>query len=59
MTVRRASWLSALAVVGLTLSVAACDGGASAVKAPKAGDVASAVQPASDREAQSFNGGGL
>ena len=58
MTVRCASWLSALAMVGLALSVSACDGGASAVKAPKAGDVASAAQPASDRDAPSFNGGG-
>jgi pyocin large subunit-like protein len=57
MTVRRASWLSAFASVGLALSVAACDGGASAVKAPKAGDVASAAEPASDRDAPSFNGG--
>jgi pyocin large subunit-like protein len=58
MTVRRASWLSAFAMVGLAMSVAACDGGASAVKAPKAGDVASAAQPASDRDAPSFNGDG-
>jgi len=57
MTVRRASWLSAFAIAGLTLGVAACDGGASAVKAPKAGDVASAAEPASDRDAPSFNGG--
>jgi pyocin large subunit-like protein len=58
MTVQRASWLSAFAMVGLAMSVAACDGGASAVKAPKAGDVASAAQPASDRDAPSFNGDG-
>ena len=55
MTVRRASWFSALAVVGLALSVSACDGGASAVKAPKTGDVASAAEPASDREAPSYD----
>jgi pyocin large subunit-like protein len=54
MTVRYAPWFSALAVVGLALSVAACDGGASAVKAPKAGDVASA-SPASDRDAPSYD----
>lgn len=57
MTVRFASWFSALAaplaVTGLVLAVAACDGGASAVKAPKAGDVAS-VEPASDRDAPAF-----
>jgi pyocin large subunit-like protein len=55
MTVRRASWLSALAMAAL--SVAACDGGASAVKAPKAGDVASAAVPASDRDVPSSTGG--
>ena len=53
MTVRFASWFSALAVTGLALTISACDGGASAVKAPKAGDVAS-VEPASDRGAPSF-----
>jgi pyocin large subunit-like protein len=53
MTVRFASWFSALAVTGLAVVVAACDGGASAVKAPKAGDVAS-VEPASDRDAPTF-----
>ncbi|GGL16691.1 hypothetical protein [Caulobacter rhizosphaerae] len=57
MTVRRASWFPALAATGLALGLAACDGGASAVKAPKAGDVASAAQPASDREAPSYGGG--
>jgi pyocin large subunit-like protein len=55
MTVRRASWLSALAVVGLGLSIAACDGGASAVKAPKAGDVAAAAEPTSDRDAPTYD----
>jgi pyocin large subunit-like protein len=55
MAVRRASWLSAFAIVGLALGVAACDGGASAVKAPKAGDVASAAEPASDREAPTYD----
>ncbi|EJL33599.1 hypothetical protein PMI01_02103 [Caulobacter sp. AP07] len=57
MTVRLASWFSVLAtplaIAGVALAVAACDGGASAVKAPKAGDVAS-VEPASDRDAPSF-----
>jgi pyocin large subunit-like protein len=57
MTVRCASWLSAFAIVGVALSVGACDGGASAVKASKAGDVASAAEPASDRDAPAFNGG--
>jgi hypothetical protein len=57
MTVRCASWLSALAAVGLALGLAACDGGASAVKAPKAGDVATAAEPASDRDAPSYGGG--
>ena len=56
MTVRRASWFPALAMVGLALSVAACDGGASAVKAPKAGEVASTAEPASDRDAPSYEG---
>jgi pyocin large subunit-like protein len=55
MTVRRASWLSAFAIAGLALGVAACDGGASAVKAPKAGDVASAAEPASDREVPTYD----
>lgn len=55
MTVRRASWLSAFAVAGLALSVMACDGGASAVKARKAGDVATAAEPASDRDAPSYD----
>lgn len=58
MTVRCASWFSALAVglaLPLALGLAACDGGASAVKAPKAGDVASAAEPASDREAPSYD----
>lgn len=58
MTIRRVSWLSTFAVLGLALSVAACDGGASAVKAPKAGEVASTDQPASDRDAPSYEGGG-
>jgi pyocin large subunit-like protein len=53
MTIRRASWFPAFAAMGLAFTAAACDGGASAVKAPKAGDVASAVQPASDRDAPS------
>jgi pyocin large subunit-like protein len=57
MTVRLASWFSVLAtplaITGLALAVAACDGGASAVKAPKAGDVAS-VEAASDRDAPAF-----
>jgi pyocin large subunit-like protein len=53
MTIRFASWFSALALTGLALATAGCDGGASAVKAPKAGDVASA-QPASDRQAPAF-----
>ena len=57
MTIRCASWFPAFAVLSLALGVAACDGGASAVKAPKAGDVAAAAQPVSDRDAQSFNGG--
>jgi pyocin large subunit-like protein len=56
MTVRRASWLSAFAIAGLALGVVACDGGASAVKAPKAGDIASAAQPASDRDVPSYDG---
>lgn len=55
MTVRCASWFSAFAIVGLAFSVVACDGGASAVKAPKAGDVASAAEPASDRDAPSYD----
>lgn len=54
MTVRFASWFSALAVTSLALAVAACDGGASAVKAPKAGDVASTAL-ASDRDAPAFD----
>jgi pyocin large subunit-like protein len=37
------------------LTVAACDGGASAVKAPKAGDLASAAQPTSDRDAPVYD----
>ena len=49
MTVRFSSRLSTLAVMGATLVLGACDGGASAVKATKAGDVA-AAQPASDRD---------
>jgi pyocin large subunit-like protein len=57
MTVRFASWFSALAaplaIGGLAVAVAACDGGASAVKAPRAGDVAS-VESASDRDAPTF-----
>jgi pyocin large subunit-like protein len=57
MTVRCASWFPALAAVGLALGLAACDGGASAVKAPKAGDVATAAEPASDRDAPSYGGG--
>ncbi|WP_029910181.1 hypothetical protein [Caulobacter sp. UNC358MFTsu5.1] len=57
MTVRCASWFSALAAAGLALALAACDGGASAVKAPKGGGVASAAEPASDRDAPSFNSG--
>jgi pyocin large subunit-like protein len=57
MTVRCVSWLSAFAGMGLALSVAACDGGASAVKAPKAGDVALAAEPASDRDAPSYDSG--
>jgi len=56
MTVRRASWFPAVAAVGLALGVVACDGGASAVKAPKAGDVATAAEPASDRDAPSYGG---
>jgi pyocin large subunit-like protein len=55
MTVRRASWLSAFAIIGLAFSVGACDGGASAVKAPKAGNIASAAEPASDRDAPSYD----
>jgi pyocin large subunit-like protein len=55
MAVRCASWLSAFAIVGLTLGVGACDGGASAVKAPKAGDLASAAEPASDRDAPAYD----
>ncbi len=59
MTVRCASWLSTFAVVGaavgLALGVAACDGGASAVKAPKGGAVASAAEPASDRDAPTYD----
>jgi len=55
MTVRCASWFPAFAALGVALSVAACDGGASAVKAPKAGDVASAAQPASDRDTPSYD----
>ena len=55
MTVRCASWFSAFAIVGLATGVVACDGGASAVKAPKAGDVASAAEPASDRDAPSYD----
>jgi hypothetical protein len=58
MTVRYASWFSALAAVGLAVGLAACDGGASAVKAPKGGGVATAAEPASDRDAPSFGGGG-
>jgi len=54
MTVRCASWLSLLTAPGLALALSACDGGASAVKAPKAGDVAVA-EPASDRETPSFD----
>jgi len=57
MTVRFASWFPAFAALGLALGVAACDGGASAVKAPKAGDVAAAAQPASDRDAPAYGGG--
>ncbi len=57
MTIPRASWLSALSAAGLALGLAACDGGASAVKAPKAGDVAAAVEPSSDRDATAFNEG--
>lgn len=56
MTIRCAPWFSALFLAGAALSVAACDGGASAVKAPKAGDVASAGLPASDRDAPSYEG---
>lgn len=55
MTVWRASWFSALAAVGLAAGLVACDGGASAVKAPKAGDVASAAEPASDRDPPSYD----
>ena len=55
MTVRCASWFPAFAALGVALSVAACDGGASAVKAPKAGDVASVAQPASDRDTPSYD----
>jgi pyocin large subunit-like protein len=51
MTLWFASRLPAAAALGLSVAAAlaltACDGGASAVKAPKAGDVA-AAQPASD-----------
>jgi pyocin large subunit-like protein len=61
MTIRSASWLPTFAVLSLAaplmLGVAACDGGASAVKAPKAGDVATAAEPASDRDAPSYSGG--
>jgi pyocin large subunit-like protein len=53
MTVRFASWFSALALTGLAVATAGCDGGASAVKAPKAGDLASA-QPTSDRDVPAF-----
>ena len=53
MTIRFASWFSALALTGLAVATAGCDGGASAVKAPKAGDVAS-VEPASDRDAPTY-----
>ena len=56
MTVRCASWLPTFAALGLALGVAACDGGASAVKAPKAGDVASAAVAASDRDPPSYEG---
>jgi len=49
---------STFAALSLALGIAACDGGASAVKAPKAGDVASAAQPASDRDAPSYEGTG-
>jgi hypothetical protein len=50
MTIRCVSWLSTLAVLGSALGVTACDGGASAVKAPKAGGVAEAARPVSDRD---------
>ena len=53
MTIRFASWFSALALTGLAVATAGCDGGASAVKVPKAGDLASA-QPTSDRDAPAF-----
>ena len=53
MTIRFASWFSALALAGLAVATAGCDGGASAVKVPKAGDLASA-QPTSDRDAPAF-----
>jgi pyocin large subunit-like protein len=56
MTVRRAFWFPAVAAAGLALGLAACDGGASAVKAPKAGDVATAAESASDRDAPSYGG---
>ncbi len=56
MTVWCASRLSTLAILGVALGLGACDGGASAVKAPKAGDVA-AAQPASDRDPPSRFGG--
>jgi pyocin large subunit-like protein len=56
MTIRCASWRPTFAVLGVALSVAACDGGASAVRAPKAGEVASAAEPASDRDAPSYDG---
>jgi pyocin large subunit-like protein len=55
MTIRCASWFSTLAVVALAAGLAACDGGASAVKAPKAGDVALAAEPASDRDTPSYD----
>lgn len=57
MTIRCASWFSTLAAVGLAMGLAACDGGASAVKAPKGGGVASAAEPASDRDTPSFGSG--
>lgn len=60
MTIPRAAWRPTFALLGLALplalGVAACDGGASAVRAPKAGEVASAVQPTSDRDAPAYDG---
>jgi len=55
MTIRTASWISTFAALSLALGTAACDGGASAVKAPKAGAVASAAEPASDRDTPTYD----